>query len=198
MPAVPADSAFAAMVSDADPGESVRLTVWVRGRASRWPFDTPPWSVRSQPLPSTPSAGRGLPRGFPGEIGPIGLNHPGWHLDDHGRGCHPEGHAPIDLRRGGPLPLVVPVRARDNRSGDAMPKALFGHLGGTDPRLVSEVTRLRVQVKTLEAALEKSRSERDALLAAHLEHQIDEHLDQHLEPVSLIDLEETAPAPVPA
>ncbi len=77
-----------------------------------------------------------------------------------------------------------------------MPKALFGHLGGTDPRLVSEVTRLRVQVKTLEAALAKSRNERDALLAAHLEHQIDEHLDQHLEPVSLIELEEPAPAPV--
>jgi hypothetical protein len=60
------------------------------------------------------------------------------------------------------------------------------------------LTRLRDQVRTLEAALEESRRERDALLAAHLEHRIDQQLDPQLESVSLIDLDEKAPTPVPA
>jgi len=79
-----------------------------------------------------------------------------------------------------------------------MPKALFGHLGGTDPRLIAELARLRDQVRLLEAALEQSRRECDALSAAHLERQLEERIDPQFQSVSLIDLDESAPAPVPA
>ena len=40
-----------------------------------------------------------------------------------------------------------------------MSKALFGHLGGPDPRLLSEVTRLRARVVELEAENESLRAQ---------------------------------------
>ncbi|MEZ5116248.1 MAG: hypothetical protein R2737_08270 [Candidatus Nanopelagicales bacterium] len=39
-----------------------------------------------------------------------------------------------------------------------MPKALYGHVGGPDPRLVAEVARLRVRVRELEAELARTRA----------------------------------------
>ena len=51
-----------------------------------------------------------------------------------------------------------------------MSKALFGHVGGTDPRMVSEMRRLQQRVRDLEAELVRLQEENDALAAvAHEE-----------------------------
>lgn len=47
-----------------------------------------------------------------------------------------------------------------------MAKALLGHVGGPDPRLVDEVRRLTLRVHDLEAELLRVRAENDALVAA--------------------------------
>jgi regulator of replication initiation timing len=44
-----------------------------------------------------------------------------------------------------------------------MAKALFGHVGGPDPRLVSEMRRLQQRVRDLEAELIRLQEENDAL-----------------------------------
>ena len=46
-----------------------------------------------------------------------------------------------------------------------MAKALLGHVGGLDPRLVAEVTLLRRQVRDLQAEVLRLRAENDALAA---------------------------------
>ena len=46
-----------------------------------------------------------------------------------------------------------------------MAKALYGHVGGPDPRLMSEMRRLQRRVRDLEAALDQLREENDALAA---------------------------------
>jgi hypothetical protein len=46
-----------------------------------------------------------------------------------------------------------------------MAKALLGHVGGPDPRLVSEMRRLQRRVRDLEAELVKLQEENDALAA---------------------------------
>jgi len=50
-----------------------------------------------------------------------------------------------------------------------MAKALFGHVGGADPRMVSEMRRLQQRVRDLEAELVRLQEENDALAveAAH-------------------------------
>jgi regulator of replication initiation timing len=50
-----------------------------------------------------------------------------------------------------------------------MAKALFGHVGGPDPRMVSEMRRLQQRVRDLEAELVRLQEENDALAieAAH-------------------------------
>jgi hypothetical protein len=50
-----------------------------------------------------------------------------------------------------------------------MAKALFGHVGGPDPRMVSEMRRLQQRVRDLEAELVRLQEENDALTveAAH-------------------------------
>ena len=51
-----------------------------------------------------------------------------------------------------------------------MSKALFGHVGGPDPRMVSEMRRLQQRVRDLEAELVRLQEENDALAAvAHEE-----------------------------
>ncbi|MCW2934631.1 MAG: hypothetical protein JWM19_5593 [Actinomycetia bacterium] len=52
-----------------------------------------------------------------------------------------------------------------------MAKALFGHVGGSDPRMVSEMRRLQQRVRDLEAELMRLQEENDALAAeaAHSE-----------------------------
>lgn len=47
-----------------------------------------------------------------------------------------------------------------------MAKALLGHVGGSDPRLLAEVAMLRRRVRELEAELLRLRAENDALAAA--------------------------------
>ena len=44
-----------------------------------------------------------------------------------------------------------------------MAKALFGHVGGSDPRIVSEMRRLQQRVRDLEAELMRLQEENDAL-----------------------------------
>jgi hypothetical protein len=50
-----------------------------------------------------------------------------------------------------------------------MAKALFGHVGGPDPRMVSEMRRLQQRVRDLETELLRLQEENDALAmeAAH-------------------------------
>jgi hypothetical protein len=46
-----------------------------------------------------------------------------------------------------------------------MAKALLGHVGGPDPRMVSEMRRLQQRVRDLEAELMRLQEENDALAA---------------------------------
>ena len=46
-----------------------------------------------------------------------------------------------------------------------MSRALFGHVGGPDPRMVSEMRRLQQRVRDLEAELVRLQEENDALAA---------------------------------
>ncbi|MBO0776800.1 MAG: hypothetical protein J2P34_10845 [Actinobacteria bacterium] len=52
-----------------------------------------------------------------------------------------------------------------------MAKALYGHVGGPDPRMVSEMRRLQRRVRDLEAELVKLQQENDAL-AAEARHEL--------------------------
>ena len=57
-----------------------------------------------------------------------------------------------------------------------MSKALFGHVGGPDPRMVSEMRRLQQRVRDLEAELVRLQEENDALAveAGHEEMLVEE------------------------
>ena len=46
-----------------------------------------------------------------------------------------------------------------------MAKALYGHVGGPDPRMVSEMRRLQQRVRDLEAELARLQDENDVLVA---------------------------------
>ena len=46
-----------------------------------------------------------------------------------------------------------------------MAKALFGHVGGPDPRMVSEMRRLQQRVRDLETELMRLQEENDTLAA---------------------------------
>ena len=46
-----------------------------------------------------------------------------------------------------------------------MAKALLGHVGGPDPRMVAEMRRLQQRVRDLETALVRLQEENDALAA---------------------------------
>jgi hypothetical protein len=46
-----------------------------------------------------------------------------------------------------------------------MAKAILGHVGGPDPRMVAEVRRLQQRVRDLETALVRLQEENDALAA---------------------------------
>lgn len=51
-----------------------------------------------------------------------------------------------------------------------MAKALLGHVGGPDPRLITEVQRLRRRVTDLEAEVGRLKAENDGLLETSIEH----------------------------
>ncbi|POM24552.1 hypothetical protein BTM25_31810 [Actinomadura rubteroloni] len=48
-----------------------------------------------------------------------------------------------------------------------MAKALLGHVGGPDPRMVAEMRRLQQRVRDLEAELVRLQDENDALATAN-------------------------------
>ncbi len=50
-----------------------------------------------------------------------------------------------------------------------MAKALLGHVGGPDPRLISEVQRLRQRVDDLESEVRRLQRANDSLTAAVLD-----------------------------
>ena len=52
-----------------------------------------------------------------------------------------------------------------------MAKALYGHVGGPDPRIVSEMRRLQQRVRDLEAELARLHEEND-VLAAEMGHDL--------------------------
>lgn len=52
-----------------------------------------------------------------------------------------------------------------------MAKALLGHVGGPDPRLVTEVQRLRRRVVDLEAEVGRLQAANDGLAQAALDHE---------------------------
>jgi hypothetical protein len=58
-----------------------------------------------------------------------------------------------------------------------MAKALLGHVGGMDPRLIAEVRRLRQQVRELESQILRLQAENDALASAHAAHADDLLID---------------------
>lgn len=47
-----------------------------------------------------------------------------------------------------------------------MAKALLGHIGGSDPRVLAEMRRLQQRVQDLETQLVRVQAENDALAAA--------------------------------
>lgn len=47
-----------------------------------------------------------------------------------------------------------------------MAKALLGHVGGPDPRVIAEMRRLQRRVSDLESELNRVRAENDSLAAA--------------------------------
>jgi hypothetical protein len=55
-------------------------------------------------------------------------------------------------------------------SEEPMAKALLGHVGGPDPRLVDEIRRLRRRVNDLETEIGRLLAERDLLTETVLEH----------------------------
>jgi hypothetical protein len=70
-----------------------------------------------------------------------------------------------DSARGKYVPTLVTQRG----GPDTMAKALLGHVGGPDPRMISEMRRLQQRVRDLEAELNRLQEENDALAmeAAH-------------------------------
>ena len=52
-----------------------------------------------------------------------------------------------------------------------MAKALLGHVGGPDPRVVNEMRRLQRRVRDLEAELARLQEEKD-VLAAEVGHEL--------------------------
>ncbi|MEU6409901.1 hypothetical protein [Microbispora sp. NPDC046933] len=46
-----------------------------------------------------------------------------------------------------------------------MAKALLGHVGGPDPRMISEMRRLQQRIRDLEAELTRLQAQNDALAA---------------------------------
>lgn len=53
-----------------------------------------------------------------------------------------------------------------------MAKAIFGHMGGPDPRLLADLRRLQQRVQQLEAEVGRLQTENDALRIGALEHDL--------------------------
>jgi hypothetical protein len=75
-----------------------------------------------------------------------------------------------------------------------MAKAILGHVGGPDPRLMAEVARLRRRVGELEAELTRLNSENQALLAQSLDSSLDASLAEVIIPRDAPRPDRSAPA----
>ncbi|GAA2726278.1 MULTISPECIES: hypothetical protein [Actinocorallia] len=53
-----------------------------------------------------------------------------------------------------------------------MAKALLGHVGGPDPRMVAEMRRLQRRVRDLEAELVRLQEENEALSSSEVVHSV--------------------------
>src|SRR6266511_518091 len=83
--------------------------------------------------------------------------------------------APRPIYRGCHLPKTLP-------EDSTMAKALLGHLGGSDPRLLEQVRHLNRRVADLEAHVMQLQAENDHLVAAMHEGRlltVDEALSTH-------------------
>lgn len=68
------------------------------------------------------------------------------------------------------------------RGGGLMAKALYGHVGGPDPRMVAEVRRLQRRVRDLEDELVRVKRENDELSATVSHEELLTLTEQHKEP----------------
>src|ERR1700753_2305234 len=59
---------------------------------------------------------------------------------------------------------TVPTLVTQRGGPHTMAKALLGHVGGPDPRMISEMRRLQQRVRDLEAELMRLQDENDALM----------------------------------
>jgi hypothetical protein len=75
-----------------------------------------------------------------------------------------------------------------------MAKAILGHVGGPDPRLMAEVARLRRRVGELEAELTRLNSENQALLAQSLDSSLDASLAEEIITLGAPRPDRSAPA----
>src|SRR5260370_11817246 len=69
----------------------------------------------------------------------------------------------VGCARGSARVKYVPTLVTQRGGPFTMAKALFGHVGGPDPRMVSEMRRLQQRVRDLEAELVRLQEENDAL-----------------------------------
>src|SRR6185437_2351175 len=69
----------------------------------------------------------------------------------------------VGCARGFARVKYVPTLVTQRGGPLTMAKALFGHVGGPDPRMVSEMRRLQQRVRDLEAELVRLQEENDAL-----------------------------------
>lgn len=63
-----------------------------------------------------------------------------------------------------------------------MAKALYGHVGGPDPRMVDEVRRLQRRVRDLESELIRVKRENDELAATVAHDGLLTLTEEHVEP----------------
>jgi len=61
-----------------------------------------------------------------------------------------------------------------------MAKAILGHVGGPDPRLLAEVARLRRRVGELQAEISRLTAENQALLTESLHESLGESLSEEI------------------
>src|SRR4051795_6622082 len=71
----------------------------------------------------------------------------------------------VGCARGSARVKYVPTLVTQRGGPFTMAKALFGHVGGPDPRMISEMRRLQQRVRDLEAELVRLQSENDTLAA---------------------------------
>ena len=75
-----------------------------------------------------------------------------------------------------------------------MAKAILGHVGGPDPRLMAEVARLRRRVGELEAEVTRITAENQALLTESLNGSLGESLDDEIITLDASRPDRSAPA----